>query len=322
MGGRCGRLFPGKPALRALVSALSVLLALCAVVLAEDAPDMRADSRDLGLTGVGNARELGGYVGAGGRAVKRGVLLRTARLSDATDGDLRRLQEVYHLGVVLDLRMSSEAASAPDPAMDGVEYLNLRIIDEAAMDAYRARMREAAEAGEAVEDAVDQIRLAMEVGLISEHRYVDNLSAESGREGYRRMFQALLQLPEGASLLFHCTQGKDRTGLAAMLVLSALGADDETIMADYLLTNAYNAALIEEERQWLRAHGLEGDALEDYLSAMDAADPRLMETAMAWLRERYGSPEGYITQALGLSGNDIEALRDKFLEAPPRKPGH
>ena len=127
------------------------------------------------------------------------------------------------------------------------------------------------------------------------------------------MFRELLTLPEGGSLLFHCTQGKDRTGLAAMLILSALGADEGTILADFMLTNTFNAQLIEGERQVLTAQGLEGDELETFMYAMDEVDPQYMINALDWMKENYGSALGYIQTELGVTDEEIEVLRDKYL---------
>ena len=116
------------------------------------------------------------------------------------------------------------------------------------------------------------------------------------------------------ALLFHCSQGKDRTGCGAMLILFALGVDEETVMADFMLTNDYNAALIAEEREYLIENGVGEDELETFMKSMDQVFPEFMENAIQWMTETYGSPLGYITQALGVTEAEIQALRDKFLE--------
>lgn len=127
------------------------------------------------------------------------------------------------------------------------------------------------------------------------------------------MFQELLELPEGTSLLFHCTQGKDRTGCAAMLILSALGVDEDTIMSDYLLTNEFNADLIAQERQELLAAGVKEDELDDVMMLRDQVFPQVMNNALDWLKKEYGSVEGYIVQELGVTKEQIGQLQDRFL---------
>ena len=78
------------------------------------------ETQGIGLTGLGNARELGGYVAEDGRTVKHGVLLHSAKPADATTEDLAKLRETYHLAVLADFRSDSEVAQAPDPEIDGV----------------------------------------------------------------------------------------------------------------------------------------------------------------------------------------------------------
>lgn len=99
-----------------------------------------------------------------------------------------------------------------------------------------------------------------------------------------------------------------------LLILFALGADEETITADFLLTNEYNSALIAEEREYLIENGVTEEELEAFMKVMDQVFPDFMENAIQWMTETYGSPLGYITQALGVTEAELQALQDKFLE--------
>ena len=108
------------------------LIALCLSLLLSSfcIAEAAVDNCSLLLTGVGNARELGGYTTEDGRTVKHGALLRTAKLADATEEDIQRLLTVYRLAVDVDFRGDGEVESAPDPEMEGVEYQNIHIMDE------------------------------------------------------------------------------------------------------------------------------------------------------------------------------------------------
>jgi len=289
-----------------------LLILVFGIAHGETAAD--ADAQSIGLVGVGNARELGGYAAEDGRIVKRGAFLRTAALANATEEDIQRLREIYRLSVVIDLRMTSEVEGTPDPEIDGVRNLHLGIMDEAAMAEKRQSMRPEDVEGLDLNNTVDRLKMAIRLGIISDQMYIEFLSGEPGKAGYARMFRELLALPDGESLLFHCTQGKDRTGCAAMLILSALGVDEETIIADFLLTNIFNARLIESERQMLADQGIDGDEQEIYLRAMDKVEPQYMVNALDWMKANYGSALGYIQTELGVTDDEIEALRNKFLE--------
>ena len=287
-----------------------LILALSLCISCSSSSD---SSQGIGLKGVGNARELGGYSGFGGR-VKHGVFLRTAALHGATSGDIRRLQDVYHLSVVADLRMTAERESATDPEIPGATNIHLPIFDEKAM--MEKQQEYLAENGGTIDfsNKLAVLKLAVDSGVLTDHLYIDLLSGSQGKESYGRMFQEILSLPEGKSFLFHCTQGKDRTGLAAMLILSALGVSEDTIMADYMLTNTFNAKLIESERKMLTEHGITGEQLDKYMKAMDEVDPQYMINALEWMKENYSSVTGYITKELGVTDEQIDILRAKFLE--------
>lgn len=290
------------------IFAIVLLMVLSICALAEEALP-----HNIGLTSVGNARELGGYQTSDGRTVKHSVFLRTASLSNASDEDIQRLREDYHLSIVVDLRMTREIEAAPDPEIPGVRNLHLGIIDEKAM---AAKQREGS-TGDVEEldttNKLEMLKQAIKSGVISDQMYVEWLSSTTGKAGYAQMFQELIDLPEGESLLFHCSQGKDRTGCAAMLILSALGVDEDTILEDFMLTNTYNAGKIESERQMLEEAGFADDELEICLTAMDEVDAQYMVNALDWMKKNYDSTLGYIIEELGVSEAEIEQLRDNYL---------
>ena len=294
-----------------LLIALCLSVFLCSFCMAEAA----GDSQSLLLTGVGNARELGGYTTEDGKTVKHGVLLRTAKLADATEDDIQRLLTVYRLAVDVDFRGDDEAEMAPDPEMEGVEYLNIHILDDSAGPPEELQAELAALEEQGIEvDRITQLRLFAKYAVMTDEMYVDILSSDTGKAGYSRFFRALLDLPEDRALLFHCSQGKDRTGCGAMLILFALGVDEETIMEDFLLTNEYNAALIAKEREYLIENGATEEEAETFMKTMDQVSPEFMEKAIQWMNETYGTPLGYITRELGVTESEIHELRDKFLD--------
>ena len=286
---------------------LTFVLALCGLSCGRTEASSQ-ETQSINLTSVGNARELGGYPAADGRHVKRGVLLRTAALNEISSADVTRLTDTYHLAVIADFRMSMEAAPKPDPAIDGVKYLNLRVINEELFK--RELGKKLAMEG----DAVERLKLIAESGFVDSNMYVNFLSEEAGQKAYCEFFRELLDLPSGRSLLFHCTQGKDRTGCGAMLILSALGVGEDVILDDYLLTNTFNAERIASQRKMLAYHGISEEDAERYMIVLDEVNPKLMTTLLSWLKENYVSPVGYIIDELGVSEDEIESLKAKFLE--------
>jgi protein-tyrosine phosphatase len=121
---------------------------------------------------------------------------------------------------------------------------------------------------------------------------------------------ASLSGPDRLPALFHCTAGKDRTGIAAALLLSVLGVADDVVLDDYELTNRYRAARrIEELRPALADAGVDVEDVRSFLSA-----PRLaMETALSHLRRRYGSVEAYLLGPAGVDGEALTRLRRRLV---------
>ena len=299
-----------------MIKRLAIVLTLC--VLCSVSVCAHAEEHSIPLTSAGNARELGGYTMEDGRTVKRSVLLRTAKLSDATEEDLRKLIDVYHLSVVIDFRGDSETEHFPDPEISGVKNLNIQIIDEAkALPQEMVAEMEALGVRNGRVTKMDRLRLAIKYGVLekqTDQMYVEFLSHDQGKAGYAQFFRELLELPVGEAILFHCSEGKDRTGCAAMLILFALGADEETVMNDYLLTNVFNTALIEEDKRMLREEGIPEEDWDTYLPQMDQVSPVYMQNVLAWMTENYGSPLGYITQELDVTEEELNELRNKYLE--------
>lgn len=279
--------------------------------LADYAP-YSAESQSIGLSGVGNARELGGYRAADGRAVRPGVLLRSAAPEGAAAADRQTLEHDYRLSCVLDFRMNMEfQALAPDArGLDFAKTHRIPILDED----YYMRLCEGVPLEEALKmSPVELIAAAVDAGAVNDRMYVGFLEADTGKRGFSEVFERLLAQPKDEALLFHCTQGKDRTGLAAMLILSALGVDEQTIVFDYLLTNTFNAALIERERAGLLSMGIPQERLDAYMIGFDQVFPQTMKNALDHLKRVYGSVWGYIHAELGVSDADLKELQAKYL---------
>lgn len=271
--------------------------------------------QSIGLTSVGNARELGGYRTTDGRQVRRGVLLRCAELSRLSQEDKDRLHEVFHLGLLIDFRTQSEQKVLPDPVIEGVRVHELSVMEMAEMPGVTPELMENyAQLRKKGLDPLDQLELIVENDIITPNFYADLVTSQRGITAYHTFFALLLELPEGQSVLWHCTDGKDRTGLAAMLLLTALGVPKETILEDYLLTNEYNAQRIEAVRYALRGKGYTPEQMDLMAFGCGGVADFFLNNAIQMLEVRYGSVDGYLSQEFGVGPAELERLRQRFLE--------
>ncbi len=115
--------------------------------------------------------------------------------------------------------------------------------------------------------------------------------------------------PDARPAVFHCTAGKDRTGLLSALVLSLLGVPEETVVADYALSGA----AMERLRAKLMLKYPDGTDVIADLDEVFSADPSNMVALFAFMRDRFGSVEGW-KAAAGVSESLVASLRDGLLE--------
>ena len=269
-------------------------------------------SQTLNLSSIENARELGGYVTQDGKTVKHGVLIRTAALTNISDEEKNILVNDFNLSAIVDFRASYETLEEPEPIIHEVSQYNFKIMDEKMM------AERAANISEALKDpnvnAIERMYLVLENGIISDQMYVEFLTTEVGKIGYRDFFQVLLNTPEGSSVLWHCTNGKDRTGVAAMLLLGVLNVDENTIMEDFMLTNEFFAEEINVLRESLEPYIQDKDLLDELMVAGRGVYAPYMQNAIDYINENYGSITEYVKVELGLSDADIIKLQQMYTE--------
>lgn len=266
----------------------------------------------IGLTGVKNARELGGIPAAGGKKVRKGLLLRTGALCDATEEDRRILAQDYRLAWVADFRTLKEANARPDPAFRGASFYHLLVLDENGGGMSRAA-RSVAEHGRSDFNAM--LLSMAKSGTFSNRSYCELFFTAWGLEAYRAFLDLALKNDGEHALLFHCTAGKDRTGIGAALLLSALGADREAIMEDFLLTNRYLAHEIAQVEEYVRQHcPHEAEALMPAVRATAGVDRQNLALLLEEIDQRFGTMDAFLAGPMGFNGRKLERLQSIYLE--------
>jgi len=236
------------------------------------------------LQGLTNFRDLGGYAGHAGRPVRWRRLFRSEHFGTLTEDDLAQLAP---LGItrVFDFRGVAERAAMPY-AWPGVAQHSLAIEPTVVQ-----RMQDLAAAGQALTvPVVTDLMTDLYRSLVrdQDHRFAE-------------LFHHLLA--DDTPLAFHCTAGKDRTGMAAALILLALGVDRATVQHDYLLTN-----------QHYRHPPLpQSDTPPEVLQVLWRVQERFLQAALATIDAQAGGLDGYL-QRLGLGPAALDALRARYLQ--------
>ena len=130
-------------------------------------------------------------------------------------------------------------------------------------------------------------------------------------ESYKFMFDCLLD--EKAPLLFHCSNGKDRTGVAAMLVLLALGVPEEIVKKDYLQSNINRTVQINKLMDKYRALSSRSDIAHSFLTMIEGVLSESADMMMSEILERYGTYENYMEAEYGFDSSKLNKFREYYL---------
>ena len=259
------------------------------------------DGRLVPLTGGHNFRDLGGYEAADGWRVRWQLLYRSGKLSALTADDVAQLAP-KGIRIVCDLRTPAERAR--EPSVPGFSRAH-RGWD------YDVGHRSLLAAATAPGATPEHVRDA----LAATYEAMPWIFAEI----YAQAFQHIIagDLP----MVFHCTAGKDRTGILAALILLVLGVPEEQVIKDYLLTDRFldTDALAAAPRSKSGGAGAAGFSFVRALSAelrapLLTCDPAYLHGALRAIEARHGSVLGYFDEALGVGAEGVAALRQRLLE--------
>ena len=232
------------------------------------------NNRFLPVTGAYNMRDLGGYQTIYGKHVKWKTLLRSDDLKGMTLEDLDYLS-LLPLRTVIDFRGEAEKKIAPDHLPQTVsKYIPLPI-----------------KAGD-LTDMAHFNRNSLSVAMQDVYAFI----IRNMQQIYKEFFHIISE-KANAPLLFHCSAGKDRTGVAAALLLSALGVERETVMEDYMLS----ADPIQKKYEFITQTYPE-------FKPLTTVKEEYLRVAFNVIDEEYGGIENYLVNNLEVNLENLQFL--------------
>ncbi|MCC8087999.1 MAG: tyrosine-protein phosphatase [Rikenellaceae bacterium] len=237
--------------------------------------------KHLPMQGGYNFRDMGGYRNKYGKYVKWGKLIRSDELRNLTNGDLEYLASIP-VRTVVDFRSGSEISSSPDRMPDTVK-------DRYELSINPGNLEDIIMKGDITPETLDEAMVNMYRLLVSDSSCIAQ---------YKDFFSLLMD-EGGLPLLYHCTAGKDRTGVASALFLLSLGIDRDIVMEDYLLSNRYvknkYAAYLEQFPVLLPVL----EVREQYL-----------EASLDLIEREHGTVDNFLENVLGV---ELEKIRVIYL---------
>lgn len=255
-------------------------------------------TRIVGIDGTLNVRDVGGIMLSDGRTVKRGILYRADQLSEVTDQGLAKMSDL-NMAHFFDFRLLSERERQPSRVPDQATITNVSVGDLGPVEAMIDKI-----------PAMLTGKIPMEPATWWDDNYLDMLERAQG------MFATLVRsltapslypqlLGRNASAVYHCTGGKDRTGLATALMLQVVGVDEAAIVDDFLSTNIQRTT--RRLPNWLPTLAEAGIAVGDALPIIGVTRSAIT-TALRDVYRRGGAAEYFIDA--GVSQSELQRLTD------------
>jgi protein-tyrosine phosphatase len=242
-----------------------------------------------------NFRDLGGYRNREGNHVRQGQIFRSGHFATLESKDQNTLKELG-IRTVCDLRSIEEITAQPNrlPPNGLIETKHMPIVNQT------------------IEPTLAVSRIMKgDIGWFNKDfmikGYIEKVDAFA--DVWREFFKVLIE-KKNRPLVFHCTAGKDRTGVGAALILLSLGVSEERVVYDHQLSNTYNAERTREIEKRIAKTGLDPKNLKDYLTAPESAVVALIDH----LNTNYGSATGYLIRKAHVDEQWLEQLRNDMLE--------
>ena len=253
-------------------------------------------SRKIPFEGIANARDLGGLPCGDGAVVRSGCVIRCANLSRATDADIQKLQEVYRVQLILDLRTDIAMGQNPDRNVPGAVHLHMPVFDDAMIGVTHENDR----------DYARRKTLMPRLGEL----YKGMVTHPVSRRNFGKILTLIMENDFGkGAVIVHCSEGKDRAGLTSAFLLKALGVSQADILQDYLLTNEVNAARAESYYQQVLENGGTQEVAESVRSAFVAKEEYL-EGAFEAISGEFPVFDDFLTEGLQIDRQTLAKFRE------------
>jgi len=250
--------------------------------------------KDIEIKKVHNFRTVGNIKNVDGRTLKEGKFYRSGHLYQLKK---KSFKEIENLGIkeIIDLRNSKEIAQKPDHLPSEIIYKNYSAFEDEG-------------------DQLDQAKKLVLKGKVDADTRMLEFYKDYVTENPEIIKKIITEILESDHpVLYHCTAGKDRTGITSALILTILKFDKETIYNDYLLSNNYRQKLVDKRLHLANnLHFLYPKMDINVLEKLSWVEVDYLDAAFNEINKKYGSVDNYIQQVLGISENKRQEYIQKF----------
>lgn len=261
-------------------------------------------TRLVDVESIENFRDLGGYITEDNKVVKWGYFYRCGSLGEVSERDKEYLENMK-ISTIFDFRSEMEVSAQKD-----IELSNCKYINESGIKNLDDNLKS--------KENFDMKALMMEMMKDKDKlKGFDSILLDGYRvmveqnEAFKILFDTIKN-PDRLPLVFHCTAGKDRTGVAGALILLALGVSEDKVIEDYCLSNIYREATNEAQLNEIRKF-IDDEQVIEIIKGVFMVKREYLMITLDKIKESYSSYVEYIINALGVSEKELEIFRKKYL---------
>lgn len=252
-----------------------------------------------------NIRDLGGIPVGDGQTIRSGVLIRGPQIASLSERSAKAFAEEWNIRAIVDLRTPQEQREKPDRKVPGTQFFSRPLFDEETSGISYEKSQHLRDKVKAIPDMPALYR-----SMVTRPDYVQNL-----KEIIHTVLEETDRLQHSdhpGAVYYHCTAGKDRTGIVTLLLLSLCGVSQDAILQDYLRTNDVRV-LYDDLRVFAVSVLLRDPVVTDGLKKVFRADEEYLTAAIEAIRETCGSMDAFLEGPLGITAPQRDTFRQTLL---------
>ena len=265
--------------------------------------------KSIKVKGIRNIRNITQFITDEGKRIKDNIFIRSEKLNKLSKKKHKKFLEDYNIGTVIDLRTDVEVEeSKPREFPDNVEYYHVPVLSHTYFGVtHEKKMRKVLfkESKKMIDD--------MHFYNYMANMYTTIVFEEYSQKQFKKFFDILLNKDDDGNVVYYCNGGKDRTGMASLFILSALGVSKEDILKDYSMSDYLNRRYNRVVHFLIKLF-IPFKKFKKLLISMLYAKKEYLEKTILAIEEKYGSVLNYLKVELGIDEDTRNKLKELYLE--------
>jgi protein-tyrosine phosphatase len=260
--------------------------------------------------GLRNTRDLGQFLTEDGRKVKSNILIRSGRIDKMSKKRIKRFIQEYNIKTIIDLRTQVEVNESKHFMYPQyVDYYHIPVLNQQ----FFGITHEINKMSKAMMEQRKKLTSSYSGEDYMIEMYKSIVFEPSSQRHFATVFDVLANKQDGA-LLYHCTGGKDRTGITSLFLLTLLGVSEEDILDDYESSNFFNAKYIRNREMLMKIFMPTSKRFKKLLSAMLYTKREYLSGTIEAIKEKFGSIEKFLYEKIDITPEKHEKLKKLYLE--------